>query len=416
MPGAVIAFDQARPGPSTSFGSPGVARKDLWQAHEVTARSTEAGNLSYSWAFLDIPPGSAATLADATTANARFTPDLPGSYRIQLTTNGGGPGNVQILIAAVTFDNAGVLTQRGWRVPAFGEAGTENNFLGQLRGWAETFEFILADIRTVLSTGGLTPPGANTQIPFNDGGVYGADPDFTFDKTLDALSLAAAASLRFGSANLPASGSLRFPPGARSIARWKDVTNNFDLVALALDAADRLHIGTDTAFTTSLMASAIRMRAASSVYFGVGANSYLELEAGLITFKQPEVVNAGTADGETRTRETSIQTTDALYHTLSAYQMPNDAMVIVDVLVAAVKNDGSLGVWWKKSMAHLVTGGSVSDGTPRDVDAESIGGAMPAWGVTFDVSGLFSRVRVNSQNDDVTWYILRQAARVIPIT
>jgi hypothetical protein len=86
-------------------------------------------------------------LVDDTLINARFTPDLPGSYRVQLTTNGGGPGNIQILIAAVTFDNVGVLTQRGWRIPAFGEISTEDNFLGQLRGWDEALRFIFADLR-----------------------------------------------------------------------------------------------------------------------------------------------------------------------------------------------------------------------------------------------------------------------------
>ncbi len=413
MPGAVIAFDQARPGPSTSSGTPGVARKDLWQNREVTARSTAPGNISYSWAFLDIPPGSAAVLADASTANARFTPDLPGSYRVQLTTNGGGPGNVQILIAAVTFDNAGALTQRGWRLPAFGEVAGEDNFGGQLRGWAEAFEFILADTRTALAA--LSPPGANKQITFNDSGVYGADADFTFDKATDILNIAAAGVLRYGTTNVAGVGSVRFPTGARSIMRWRNAGNTQDLAALGIDVSDNLFIGTDSAFTSAQMPPGIRMRAATSVYFGVGANSYFELEGGIISLKQPEVYNKGTADGEARTRETSLQTTDSAAHTLSSYVLPNNSMSIADIEVLAVRADGALGVWWKKSKSHLNDAGVVTQGTVRDVDSEAVGGAMPSWTVAFDVSGSSARVRVNSQGDNVTWYIVRQGLAVVAV-
>lgn len=167
MAGAIIAFDQTRPGiqplpgprrrrrpprppgpPIVSYGSPGIARDDLWLNRAVICRSTEPDNISFLWEFLDVPPGSAAQLVDATTATASFTPDLPGSYRVQLTTNGGGPGNVQVLIAAVMIDS-GHLLNRGWRVPAFGEVGPEANFEGQLRGWAAVWERIFADLLDV---------------------------------------------------------------------------------------------------------------------------------------------------------------------------------------------------------------------------------------------------------------------------
>jgi hypothetical protein len=108
------------------------------------------------WEFLDLPAGSAATLSGSTTAAASFTPDLPGPYRVQLTTNGGGPGNVQVLIAGVRFSAAGVLVDRGWMLPALGEAGTENNFAGQLRGWSAAWEFILADLLGVAAVA-VTP-------------------------------------------------------------------------------------------------------------------------------------------------------------------------------------------------------------------------------------------------------------------
>lgn len=156
MPGAIIAIDQDQGSPS--FGSPGVARNDLWLNRLTTIRSTASGNISYLWSLLDVPPGSAATLASATSQNATFTPDLVGSYRLQLITNGGGPGNVQILVAAVTKDHSGVVLDRGWRIPALGENVGENNFGGQLRGWDEAIRFILADLEVNF--------GKYVEIPF----------------------------------------------------------------------------------------------------------------------------------------------------------------------------------------------------------------------------------------------------------
>lgn len=154
MPGAIIVIDQDRPGPTLSEGSAGVARDDLWVGHAVRLRVGTSGNTTYSWGILDRPQGSGATLQNADTATPSFTPDLPGSYRVQLITNGGGPGNVQVRIAACTFDAAGAVVNRGWRIPAYGETPSEANFGGQARGWSEAMDVILADVRTALTEGG----------------------------------------------------------------------------------------------------------------------------------------------------------------------------------------------------------------------------------------------------------------------
>lgn len=150
MPGAIIAFDQDWG--TVSSGSPGVARNDGRLSRLVTARSTVSGNSTYEWSLLDKPPGSAVTLTGEDTANCTFTPDLPGTYRMQLVTNGGGPGNVQILVFAVRYDTNGILIRRGWRMPAFGESSSENNFGGQTRGWAEAWEYVMGDIRAALES------------------------------------------------------------------------------------------------------------------------------------------------------------------------------------------------------------------------------------------------------------------------
>jgi len=157
MPGALIVIDQDRPS-GTSFGSPGLARNDLWLSRIVRPRCGISGNTSFLWSLLAIPPTSTVTLNNPTTATPDFDPDVSGNYRLQLVTNGGGPGNVQILVCSVRHDVNGVLASRGWALPAFGETSAEDNFGGQTRGYAQAFEFILTDILNILNT----PPPAGT--------------------------------------------------------------------------------------------------------------------------------------------------------------------------------------------------------------------------------------------------------------
>lgn len=49
-----------------------------------------------------------------------------------------------------------------------------------------------------LYAGGTVAPGADTQVVFNDGDVFGADAGFTYDKTTNALTV---------TGNVTASGS-----------------------------------------------------------------------------------------------------------------------------------------------------------------------------------------------------------------
>jgi hypothetical protein len=151
MSGAIIEIDQARPSGGTSYGSPGVARNDLWESRLITCHSTASGNTGWAWEFLSIPTGSSAIFSGSSTSTATFTPDLPGTYLVQLTTNGGGPGNVQVLVAGVRFDVNGSMVFRGWRIPGVGEQQAASNYGGNTRGWSEPIETLLTDINTQLN-------------------------------------------------------------------------------------------------------------------------------------------------------------------------------------------------------------------------------------------------------------------------
>lgn len=56
------------------------------------------------------------------------------------------------------------------------------------------------------SGGGGTPGGADTQVQFNDGGAFGGDAGFTYNKTTDALTLAGLLNLSGAAA-----GQIQFP-------------------------------------------------------------------------------------------------------------------------------------------------------------------------------------------------------------
>ena len=150
MSGAVIALDQDRPGPSVSAGSPGISRRDLWVGQVIHPRCTTTGNSTYAWTLLDKPRGSTVVLSSASSISCTMTPDVPGSYRLQLVTNGGGPGNTQILTFRVRYDVAGALVNRGWVMPAMGEGLGESNYPvtggNNVRGYDEPWDFFMEDV------------------------------------------------------------------------------------------------------------------------------------------------------------------------------------------------------------------------------------------------------------------------------
>lgn len=143
-------------------GSPGEARRDLWMAQPVLLTAVDVSPGGYEWEFMPggIPPGSTATLSNADTQQASFTPDLAGSYRVRLIWNGGGPNRVSTKVIRVTKDSSGVATKRGWGFPAFDERPDETNYSGNARGYTPEFELIFEDLlANAFGGGGGGPTG-----------------------------------------------------------------------------------------------------------------------------------------------------------------------------------------------------------------------------------------------------------------
>jgi hypothetical protein len=200
-------------------GSPGEARRDIWLGKDVTLTALDLSPGGYTWEFLPggVPPGSTAVINNNNQQMADFTPDLPGSYRVRLLWNGGGPGRVSTKIIRVTKDSFGSLTKRGWGYPAFDERPDETNFVGNARGYSPEFELILDDI--LLNSFG--------------GGGGSAGGDLAGSTGVPVVARIDGAYIASNGLGLAAGTALQVVPGSTNIAdvsAIKDMTGNAMLV------------------------------------------------------------------------------------------------------------------------------------------------------------------------------------------
>lgn len=174
---ALIVLDQGGPGPA------GQAFEGTLAGGAVTVTNDDDTDVStFTFTMLDVPPGSAvATGVMATGAppsTASFTPDVPGSYRVQLEVTDGTTPDVDIRCF-------GVRNARGVIIPPYqrnpdpkplpgsglpGAKPDEQNYGGQARGWAgdrssgqlEQFFLTYDDLQpTVITSTPYNPPVSN---------------------------------------------------------------------------------------------------------------------------------------------------------------------------------------------------------------------------------------------------------------
>lgn len=133
MAQARIRIDQAGH-PTSPIGVPGASRDDLILGLQVALRNQDdTGVRSWRWSLKDRPTTSLATLSNTTAAVPTFTPDVPGTYRVELIVNEGRKGEKDIQFAAVR--NA-----QGLRMPAAGEQAEAGprGYMPDLEEWLET--------------------------------------------------------------------------------------------------------------------------------------------------------------------------------------------------------------------------------------------------------------------------------------
>lgn len=190
MTTATIRIDQAAH-PTQVAGVAGRARNDIVLGSAVTLRSaTNSGVTTWRWELLGKPTASSAALSNPTLSMVTFTPDVEGSYLVQLSVSDGLVGDTAKTVAAVLDSN-------GLRIPAPGES-TEANWLRDgipnTDGWYPDVEAQLLHVRN-----------ASTVVSVTDA-RFGATGDGSTD---DTASIQAAIDATFDSGG----GVVYLPPG-----------------------------------------------------------------------------------------------------------------------------------------------------------------------------------------------------------
>lgn len=198
---ALIVFDQGGP------GTAGEAFEGTVAGGVVTVTNDDNTNVA-SWviSLVDVPPDSALTTgvlatADSATPSATFTPDVPGSYRIDMLVY-----DAAGLTGSYSEDirNFGIRNVRGIILPPYQKnpdplpligsgdpraKPDEQNYGGQLRGWAgnrasgqlEQFFQTYDDLAVTTVTSGTFTAAASGEPPvyFVDLATIGASSLFT---------------------------------------------------------------------------------------------------------------------------------------------------------------------------------------------------------------------------------------------
>ena len=130
------------------LGSPGVPRRDIATGVPVVIRNASDSNVyQHRWRFIAKPNNSTAFIADPIAPTCVFTPDVVGTWIVELQVNEGVPPN-QVYRTIVAVEDP--LT--GWRFPSFNEQGESNGWVSpntgspNYQGWADDLLHVLSDI------------------------------------------------------------------------------------------------------------------------------------------------------------------------------------------------------------------------------------------------------------------------------
>jgi hypothetical protein len=147
------------------------SRDDLDSGVAVTVTDTGPGPTRL-WELVDKPDGSAAVLTASSGVSTQFTPDIPGSYAVRLTVNGGPSSDyITTRVAGVQLALPQWITLygRNLRIPAAGETDWFNvrsspDSGANTRGWAlEVNKFF-----NTIASYGFGVLGLNGGLPLTD--------------------------------------------------------------------------------------------------------------------------------------------------------------------------------------------------------------------------------------------------------
>lgn len=154
MATAQIRIDQAaNPVPT---GVAGRSRDDIVLSSAVVLQNTDnTGVTQWRWRLVSRPRSSTATLSNPNAAAPSFTPDVEGTYLVELLINEGRTaGERHRLIAAIRQDINGVMC----RIPSARETNEANWLVGGVPnedGWAPDMDQLLEALGSGGGGGGL---------------------------------------------------------------------------------------------------------------------------------------------------------------------------------------------------------------------------------------------------------------------
>lgn len=163
---------QWTPSQPTGAGA-GVINKNLLEVRVgIAVVLTSEVQPTYQWVLFDRPATSAASLSTPTAITSGFTPDVGGTYVVQLTD----PSQLDIngnplflrLSLYVNRNNAGITIQRGLIVPGL---GVRHDADADVRGAAGVLERFKLKLIEIIDTLGLAPIATNRILGNNSGDI-----------------------------------------------------------------------------------------------------------------------------------------------------------------------------------------------------------------------------------------------------
>ncbi len=182
-----------------------------------------------------------------------------------------------------------------------------------------------------------------------------------------------------GTLRLPGSNIINmraFDDGADTTAMSKDTTTGADYLFFGFN-------GSGGGFATPM--HSIVMGASTNLFLGIAGNSLLTITASDMTITTKNTIQNGLSYGSITDIIRDIITSDDTSANIYTWTFNDYTTTMIDVVVTAIKDDGTVGGSWKRSVtvrAHsgtLTTIGSVNDNATEEESA--------SWDVTISNDG-----------------------------
>jgi len=222
------------------------------QAVRLDATGSQgAGSLTYAWTIASAPPGSTASLADASSATPTLQPDRVGTYTLTLTvTSGGQSGTANVTVTVVdppiffirAESDGGPVRSSFFEVTgaAFGDGGTPVSCFSRDGG---TYNSLASSVSGSGADFWEAPPGQPSRLAYMwEAPDQGTVSGILFASTTSSTCAAPPTKLDAFAGALNTTRALRQPkisPDGNRVAYVRNVPGGAMLATVGFDGADR---------------------------------------------------------------------------------------------------------------------------------------------------------------------------------